>query len=102
MLCGVAGCTRSPSPSHERATPIAITNGMTLAEVVEAKGKHYRPFAGPHTGQIALIFDDVTIHVRGNTLPELDGRVTKVESTTQSIEEWVENTPYEDEKKDNP
>ncbi len=102
MLCGVAGCTRFPSVSEERTAPAAITNGMTLVEVVEAKGKHYRPFAGPHTGQIALVFDDITIHVQGNTLPELDGRVTKVESTTPSIEEWVVKTPYEDEKKENP
>jgi len=100
MFCSGIGCTSALS-SHDNATPSVIIAGMTLAQTVEAKGRHYRAFSGPRTGHIALIYDDVTIHIDGDILPEY-GRVNKIEATTPSIEEWVATTPYEDEKKENP
>ena len=75
---------------------------MSLAEVIRVHGSHYRLFCGPQTGDIALVYDDITVHLRGHTLPEIDGRVTKIEDTTKSITEWVKEVRYEDKKRENP
>ena len=98
LVCiGVTGCTHNHS-AREENTSSEIIKGMTLAEVIETKGKHYRPFYGPRTGEIALIYDDITIHISGGTLPEY-GQVQKIEATTPSIEEWVAKAPYVDKQK---
>lgn len=84
--------------AHKSHIPHLAATPIRMAQVISVMGDHYKVFQGPNLGHIALVYDDVTIQIEGNTLPEIDGVVTKIETTTKHIEQWVKDIPYEDEK----
>jgi hypothetical protein len=83
--------------SVQKARPIEI--GMSMERVINLKGKHFRVFSGPRSGHIAMIYDDITIHVEDRMAEYASGTVHKIEKTSPHITEWVEKTEYEDTKK---
>ena len=89
----IGACAHDPRTA---SSPDGIRLGMTLSEVMRAHGTHYRPFPGPRNGDVALVYDDITVHVRRNRLLEMDGLVRLVETTTPPITEWVAQVPYTD------
>lgn len=98
---------RKPTPNRRPAErlrpPREVVVGMTLAQVIAARGRHYKPFAGPRVGQVALVYDDITIHIMGNTRPEFDGRVVAIETTDkEKAAVFVKDIPYADEQPGEP
>jgi hypothetical protein len=95
--------TPNRRPAERLRPPREVVVGMTLAQVIAARGRHYKPFAGPRVGQIALVYDDITLHIMGSTRPEFDGRVVAIETTDkEKAGVLVKDIPYADEQPGEP
>jgi hypothetical protein len=67
--------------------------GMTLQEVIRAKGRHYRRAPSPKAGSFMLVYDDISVY-----FDSLQGGVTYVRKTDLDDAKWFLNdTPYADE-----
>ena len=72
-----------------------VKYGMTVAEVIEKKGRHYKVNGHQLAGSAHLVYDDVTVDVR-NWWTDAKGRVVHVEATTDRMKKNLD-LPYADE-----
>jgi hypothetical protein len=72
--------------------------GMSVADVIQLKGKHYKIGTPPPAEMMTSIifYDDVTISVRERS--PVEARVVRVEPTSNKTKEYMKDIPYQDEK----
>jgi hypothetical protein len=72
--------------------------GMSVADVIQLKGKHFKVHQHAEEGSANLVYDDVNINVRRWSPGDNTGRVVGVEATSNQTKEYMKDIPYEDEK----
>lgn len=83
----------------ERARVIGgVRYGMSVAEVIRRKGRHFKVSLHAEEGSARLVYDDVAVSVRQWHARSDTGRVVGVEPVTEDLVNWVTDVPYEDEK----
>jgi len=83
---------------EERSKVISgIKYGMAAAEVLAIKGHHYKVNHHAEAGSAYLIYDDIEVSVRGWEPVSESGRVVGIRSTTEQMNEFMKDIPYEDE-----
>ena len=80
-----------------KVSPV-IRVGMTLQEVIDAKGRHYRRAPSPKPGSWMLVYDDISVY-----FDSLRAGVASVRQTDLDDANWFLNdTPYADEMETQP
>jgi len=77
-----------------------IEVGMTITEVIQKKGKHFKINYGS-AGPCHLVYDDITIHVYGMFVGKnwiTNGVVTDIKSTSNRMKERMSRNRYQDDK----
>lgn len=72
--------------------------GMSVADVIQLKGKHFKIKHHAEEGSADLIYDAVKVSVRQWWPGNDGGRVVRVEPTTNQTKEYMKDIPYEDER----
>lgn len=86
-----------PRIIEERARVVAgVRYGMSVDEVIALKGRHYRSLRVQEGGSGALVYDDVTVSFR-DRWSHRNGRVVRVDATTDRTKDHMSGTRYEDE-----
>lgn len=75
-----------------------ITYGMSVDQVIEQKGRHFRVNYHQAEGSADFVYDDVKVSVRDWWPSRNTGRVVSVEPTTDLMRKNMDRMPYEDEK----
>jgi hypothetical protein len=87
---------RIPQILKERQEVIAgVKYGMTVAEVVAKKGRHYKVNGTQVAGSAQLVYEDVTIDVV-DWWTDKEGHVLHTEATTDRMKEFMKDVPYHD------
>jgi len=73
-----------------------VQYGMSVADVIQLKSKHYKVGTPADVGTSILVYDDVTIRVRQRA--HGDNRVVQVTPTSNQPQEYMKDIPYQDEK----
>jgi len=85
--------------SKERSRVVgSVKYGMSVTEVIQLKGKHFKVNHHAESGSADLVYDDVKVSVRQWWPGNNTGRVVGVELTTNHTREYMKSIPYEDEK----
>ena len=84
------------APPQSPEAPPSIKIGMTFDEVVQIKGKHYRPSYGKALGQFYLHYDDVSIGVENHPIGKGGGTVFRIDPVNENAEFFLGSTPYAD------
>ena len=74
-----------------------VKYGMSVDEVLDKKGMHYKQLNHAEAGSSRLIYDDIDVSVRGWWPGTGKGRVVGVGPTTERTKEFMKKFPYEDE-----
>lgn len=83
----------------ERATVIGgVRYGMSVADVIQRKGRHFKVSLHAEAGSAKLVYDDVAVGVRQWHAGSDAGRVVGVEPVADEFAAEMKDIPYEDEK----
>jgi hypothetical protein len=100
---------RSPAVDKELGIPGIIAErskviggvkyGMTVAQLLDSKGMHFRAADRQEPGTFSFFFDDVVVTVKGWRRGTKEGKVIRTEPMTEHIQQynWLSDLPYEDE-----
>ncbi len=83
----------------ERAKVVGgVQYGMSVADVIGRKGRHFKVSLHAEEGSARLVYDDVAVGVRQWHAGGDAGRVVGVEPVTDEFAAEMKDIPYEDEK----
>jgi hypothetical protein len=89
---------RIPQILEERSKVVGgVKYGMSVDEVLDKKGMHYKNLNHQEAGSSELVYDDIDVSVRGWRPGSGKGRVVGVRLTSERMKEFMKKFPYEDE-----